>query len=1192
MKNIIETINQGQLDRKFGSLSFSVGSVEHSIHAGEICEGSFSVISSDHNLCEGYVWADDYRMKVIGEEFSGVKDEIAYTFDSGEISEGQDIRGNFVIVSNRGEYLLPFVIHIEASVIESTLGPIRNIFHFANLAKSNWNEAINVFYNPLFKGIFRESDRDFLPIYKCLSGVMNSEINMDEFLISIRKKTPVEYIASDNNVEIDDPVGVSRYSLGISRNGWGYTNLRIEVEGDFLEVDKNDIGSDDFLGNNYLAYYFVDADKLHAGKNLGAILLKDRRSTVRILVVVRKEGENVLFREQNTNRMKKIIQIMEYYQSFRFKKISVRTWISENTRIVEGMLASDPEDLMARLYQIHLMLTQERFNEANWNLKSIKSAAEAVRYNQAYLWCYYLYLCSLSDLYIDQIDDLVSEVEFCYKQHQEDWRIAWLMSYMSDDYKSPIRKWVMFEQTFEKGCTSPIMYMEAARLIIENPAMLNKLDSFEIQVIRHIYKKGMMTEEILFVLRNLAERLKEYSESIVSLLMNCYKDYHQDELLTVICAQLIKGNRTDLAANKWYGYAIAEGLKIIRLYEYFMLSVDQSEPVELPKPVLLYFSFHSDLDYETNAYLYSIVINNKESDPEMYSRYRTQIIDYVYEQLRAGHNGKYLCIVYKHVIDDEMITDDEIATLIANILFIHEVDVSAYPEVNTLVLCYGHNDNEYLYPITKDHVEVPIYSEDYCIALEDSEHHRFVMSKPVTPIELIQPGRLMLNVQLMLRNHIGMDAHACMEHHMSFDIRQENEFRFRNLLENNYFSEDYQRQITMRLVRFYFDQDRVEDLDKFLDELSAESILPYERVECIRYLVKRKQYVKALDWVYRFGPEGVDKSILTELIYGWLPLHRDEQNDYERLMLQLLFMTLPSVKGNVICMQYLAEHAKGQIRDMRDAWMAVRETGIDLRDLEERIIIQLLTTGAFIQERSEILKDYALSIPDGDILRAALAEESYEYFVHNGIVSDEFFYVLTESFESNLDLHIICALAYVKYFAENKDAIDDKVKPILKGALHTLLSEEMVLACYKDLSDFMPSMSQYADVTIIEYVTTPNAKVSINYIIESDADNEYITEEMKEVFGGVFTKVFTIFFGEKLMYYITEKTEEEGEILSESKTVIRNDIDDSSSNGKFGLINDICVAKTLHDYSTVDTLLEDLYKREFVSNKLFGMHKG
>ena len=80
MRRTIENINNGQIDREFGTLVFSVISVEHTVLPGAVCEGSFSVTGSEHHLTEGYVYADDYRMECITREFSGVQDEIAYRF--------------------------------------------------------------------------------------------------------------------------------------------------------------------------------------------------------------------------------------------------------------------------------------------------------------------------------------------------------------------------------------------------------------------------------------------------------------------------------------------------------------------------------------------------------------------------------------------------------------------------------------------------------------------------------------------------------------------------------------------------------------------------------------------------------------------------------------------------------------------------------------------------------------------------------------------------------------------------------------------------------------------------------------------------------------------------------------------------------------------------------------------------------
>lgn len=1192
MKKIIDAINNGQINKKTGTLTFSTSAVEHSIKAGTVCEGSFSVYAASYGLVEGYVMSDDYRMECINSEFSGAKDEIAYRFHGETLTPGQEIHGNFVIISNCGEYQVPFLIRIEAEIFDSSLGPVRNVFHFANLAKSNWNEAMRLFYAPGFESIFTGSDREFLPAYKCLSGIPGSEHNMDEFLIAIRKKTPVEFIPSEKSIELNDPVGYSRFSFNISRNGWGYTRLNISVQGDFLSVPKEEITLDDFLGNNYQAYYYVDADKLHAGRNYGEILLYDDRLTIKIPVLVNYNFEGEHFKSMTMNRMRFVIQIMEYYQSFRLKKISSRTWLNETTGLVEKMLANDPEDLIARLYQIHLMITQERFNEAAWNLNKLKPQAEAVREEKAYLWCYFLYLNSLIESDTVDVRALAEEVEYYSKLHPEDWRIVWLLSFMADEYKSAVRRWTVYGETYARGCTSPAMLTEAARIAIENPSVLSSLDGFDLQVIRHICKKDLLTSELIFAIRTLAERYRDYSETVVSLLEYCYTFSPDDELLMNICTLLIRGNRTDKHAFTWYGYAVRQELKITRLYEYYMMSIDKSELRELPRIVLMYFSFHSDLDQDTNAFLYAIVVKDKEKDPDMFSRYRIQIEDFVNKQLTEGRNSRYLSIVYRGIIDEEFLADKMNAARVADVVFMHEIDVSEHPEVRNIILCYGHRDCEEIYPVYAGKAIIPICCSDYCIGLEDAYHNRHSATKHVTPLQLIPPGKILLTLQQSLKDHIELDVNCCIENGRVVDVRPENEFRFRNLLEGNYLSKEYSRIVAIKLMRFYYEQDRIGDLDALILKLDIDSVAEYDRSECVRIMVRRNHYDKALKWIYQSGPEGIENGVISDMLYGWLPSHRDEAEPYKDLLMQLLIAALPVTKPNIACMQFLLAHISGTLKVLRDVWQKAVAVDIDCRDLEEKILIQIMYSRGYVAERGQILEHYAYNLPDGDILKAVLAVCCYEYFVEGQLISEKGFKVLTDAMETDLELQLVCHLAFVKYFAENKSLIDERIRELLKDSLHRLLGEDIILACYKELSDFMPSMAHYADATVIEYRTAPMTRVTIHYIIEADSDDEYHSEPMNEVYGGVYTKAFTLFFGEKLMYYITEEGEEDRDTLSESNTIMRSDIGEYEYRSRFGLINDICIARTLGDYDTVDAMLDDFYRKEFMSERLFGMHKG
>jgi len=431
-----------------------------------------------------------------------------------------------------------------------------------------------------------------------------------------------------------------------------------------------------------------------------------------------------------------------------------------------------------------------------------------------------------------------------------------------------------------------------------------------------------------------------------------------------------------------------------------------------------------------------------------------------------------------------------------------------------------------------------------------------------------------------------------MEHQLSADIRPENEFRFRNLLEMDYFSLEFARAVTMKLVRFYSDQERFEELDQFLEELNSDYVAEYERAECIGYLVRRSLYDKAVNWIYKYGPEGIEESVICDLINGWLPVHRNDTEQYRDLVQQLLLETLGSNRSNMVNVQYLINNAVGTSKILRDIWRKASEIGVEHRDLEEKMIIQLLYSGAYLSEKGGIIENYAYNLPDGDVLRAALNSSSYEYFVDDVMISDKIFGVLTDAFETELDLDRVCDLAYVKFYAENKDRIDDKVKPVLKDALHRLMANGVVMACFRELSDIMPSMTSYADMTIVEYRTQSDSQVSIHYVIESDREDEYHSEQMQEVYKGVYSSAFTLFFGEKLMYYITEGSENENDALSESNSIMRSDIGDSISKGRFGLVNDICIGKTLRDYATVDELLLEFFSKEYMSEKLFGMHKG
>ena len=89
-----------------------------------------------------------------------------------------------------------------------------------------------------------------------------------------------------------------------------------------------------------------------------------------------------------------------------------------------------------------------------------------------------------------------------------------------------------------------------------------------------------------------------------------------------------------------------------------------------------------------------------------------------------------------------------------------------------------------------------------------------------------------------------------------------------------------------------------------------------------------------------------------------------------------------------------------------------------------------------------------------------------------------------------------------------------------------------------------------------------------------DGDESYHTDEMRNMFGGVFTREFILFFGENLQYYITE--EQNGkEVLTASDSLSVSDTSDSRIESRYTMLNDMVVSRTVKDDNTLLDIMRE-----------------
>lgn len=1181
MREVVEQIITNKYDYEKGSLDFSCAKLECEIRQGEVWEGSFRIYATEGKYTKGYVSSTDPRMECLTTEFVGTQEEIRFCFHGEYMEEGEVVRGEFNVVSNRGEYYLPYVVTVVYSVPESSVGPVKNLFHFANLAKSNWQEAVKLFYSPEFAKVLKAGDSQVYLMYKGLSTKEGNEQCVEEFLIATHKKQQVEYIPSKKKILLDAPIGVAEEMINVMRNGWGYTRLEVLTEGDFLYAEKTIITEDDFLGNYFSLPIYIDGSRLHGGRNFGKITLKSAYAQVDVPVEVC-EKINVKLLEKGRSRKKNIVKLMGFYEKFRMKKISSATWIKETIRIIDKMVAMDEKDAATRLFQAQMLITCERYNEAGWILEHVGDLLD--KENSAALEAYYLYLNTLLKKDEFFVKDTAEKVMRIYREHGKDWRVAWLLLFLAEEYnRDPLAKWNFLEVQCRNGCSSPLIYVEAALLVNNNPTLLRKLGAFELQILNYGCKKGMLSQEVVEQILYLSERTKEYSPVLLDILSRCYEKKSDVRVLKEICTLLIKGHKVGHKYFNWYAKGVEEELRIINIYEYYMLSMDLQEEREIPKQALLYFSYQNNLDFVHSAYLYAYVAKRRFRASDIYDSYQKRIEFFIKDQLQKKHINADLAYLYQEFLDPQDL-EQSAAEALGMILYSNELHFSK-PGMRNVIVCRADIEREIRYSVNNDKAMVPLYGMDYSMIFEDVRGNYFATGVEYSGKVLMEPEHFIAKVSEVVSDDYLLDIYLCNK--WEGDSADEKMLkRWLRLLEQDIVSAEKKRKLTLQVLQYYFDiQDKVR-LEEYLRSLSGTGPVNRERAQIIRYLVLCDKFEEAYSWLQTYRVNGVEEKILLYLLE-----YRMESVDYayDNLLLKYTYQLFIKGKYSNKTMQYLMQHYQGLLRNLREIWKASKCYELQGREFAERILVQTLFTGMYIGEQTEIFKEYVYAGAAAQVEDAYLIKNSCDYFLNEQIIPQE---ILTEIGRLQKVEHSvpgICKLAYLKYYADNQDEIQVGDRQVIGEFIEDMLQKEICLKCMVELRRFSEHQLLLADKTIVEYQAQNSGTVRLHYLIMkgNDETGEYITENMQSVAGKIYFKEFVLFGGESLQYYITEEFDAV-ERLTESGTSRKSEEYDGEQNGKYAMINDIILSKNMQDYNTCNTLLEEYYRKEFMTRKLFG----
>ncbi len=1178
MKEEMEKLMQ---EEKNSFLQISCDVIEQELEQGKI-EGSFTLESMSGKAIKGKVLVADPRVEVKTAGFSSEQVKISYCFDGSHMEPEEEVSGSFVLLTNYGEYEVPYTFTYPKLSFESSLGEIKNLFHFTNLARSNWQEALKFYFSDGFEEVLKKCGRRNAEIYRALS-VKKHEQYMDEFLHAIHKKSPVTYKTAEPRLQLINVAGVHQQMLEIQKKGWGYTRLNVTVKGEFLSAEKDVLREDDFMGNVCQLPLYIDADKLHMGKNWGEVILSSPYETYTVPVLVCQNQHHKIASSIEKRRNAKWLsaRLTTAYLHFRSKKMAAVRFKKESEEILEALQKSDERNPLHKLYGAHLYITQEKYHEAKWLLdraeKSIRTEENPI------IYAYYLYLTTLitdDKEYVLRVKEIIEEL---YYNNDTVWQIAWLWMYLSKELHGHAqKKWEFLKEVFKKGCTSPVMYMEAVLLLNYQPTLLMELGEAELRILRFGQKKGMLSEQVKGIVQYLSLKEKDFSKPVYELLTAISKDSENPELLQAICSLLIKGNKIGTKYFIWYEKAILAEIKITRLYEYYMMSLDREKKTDIPRMVLMYFSYHADMNQEYAAYLYRYVYENKEHLEDLYFSYAPGMERFLLKKLYAGQINEDLGYLYERVILPKMMTEDN-AKALAKVMFTHRLEKKGKAGEKIIVL-HSKMQEEEVYPLGSKDIPVQIYSGDHIVFRQDSMGNRFLLEDESIITPCANQEVVANYIRAWVQDSYGLALYLCDGNVEWQNITSGKEPHLRYLSECEKIRPEDRQEIRAQLLEFYFDAEWMEKLDACLEEYMPSSVGKEHKKKLIHYMVIRGLYERAYDFMRIYGPQDMEPKDLVRITTYMLEEEKGEKEE----LLWYLSTAFKKGKYNAVMLQYLIAHYEGSSKALRDIFKAASNFELDVYTLSERLLMQILFTKAYIGDETEIFKAYVAGGPNTNVEAAFLTYRAVEYMRDDRIISPYIILDIGRVHKRSFQLPLVTNLAYLRYFAENREERCEADEMVIRDFLQeTVIEREMMLPFIQEYLD-VPGMESLADKTILSYKTTPKSRVMIHYVKNGEEEQKqgYQKEEMKEVYFGVYVKEFVLFYGEQIQYYITEEQENQ-EQLTESGILQKEESKEGSAESRYQMINEMSIAKNLGDYSSTRQMLEEYWKTEFVVDKVF-----
>lgn len=1178
MRARIGQIAAGRFNGTKPILAFSEETIDLSVIEGRSEAGSFVIESTNQIKICGIVYSTNPRMECLNPHFEGEKVRIRYQFNSKGLTEGDVCEGKFVIVCNQIEYSLSFCARITRLYAEASTGAVKSLDDFTRLAASNWDEAYHLFYNRNFLNTIPYDNVYERLTYEGFACARPSGQNMEEFLIGVNKKQPVS-ISVDKSEEIfmasKEP---QSGCFTITKDNWGYTEIRLRTDCEFIKLSKPVLTLDDFIGKTYLYEYIIDASAMHAGRNFGRIYIDGvyQSFTIDITAGVKDDDGSISDIAVTKDIKECMVGIMELYTSFRLKRIVTGVWANETISILNHLHALMPDEHMYELMKAQAFIINRQRQEAKWILDDFKHSNPD---KKSPIWGYYLYLMTLLEREPSYIDNMTHEVELIFYENPDSVLLFWVLLFLRDQYfddtagkLKDIKYWVL------RGCSSPYLYIEAYYLISQDPYLIKELSVFELRILSWAVKEKALTKELAGAIFEAVDLAGGFDNRVYELLTAAYEICPEAEYVGIICSYLIKGHKNDTCFHKWFELGIENKLRLTGLYEAYLITMDDRQISPVPKIIQMYFSFDNKLPYRKLAVLYNNIIAAKETEPEVYHKYRKAMGRFSMDQAQLRHIDDNLAVLYEDMLELGFI-NEELSAAFSDIIYTHKLIVFDKRIVRAII--YQNEMKEpQIVPVTDQCAYFELFSNDYVILFEDSRGYRYVKSISYR-LQRLMDAEKYLDRCISLSPDRPQYIVSHFKHVRDYsDFTKDDLKLFKPVFYSESFSDSYKAVMGYRILKYCQLHDYEDYVRPFLQSINFDTLQKDARKYLIDMLVSNRLYEKAYDMAMEYGIDMLAAASQVVLCENALKVQHVDDD----FMVQLAISAFKTGKYSDLVLKYLCENYTGPTDELINLWHAADKFSISSMKLDERILEQGIYTQIELEKISDIFMEYYKRAGNEKLILAYISLVAHGYLHSGGCKADFIFDIIEKRFIGNRTLNDACQLALLKHFAEKTDITQAELE-IEDTLLKYYIYNNMYFDFFARLDYRLLEKYFLYDKAFLQYESTPGTHVVLHYSRDEDGE-EFNSEDMVEMYDGIYVKTFVIFFGELIRYYITEEHDNSIEV-KESNRLTCNNIPGDNDHSRYNLINEMIISDTLSDETTLKSNIDEYKRLDAATKQLF-----